>query len=112
MNLLMAVMEKRLGISLSGCDAYLNVAGGLRVTEPALDLPVVLAILSGYRPGSKTDNTSDTAKPDNHVAILFPKLLKLLFNLSQLNSPFIEKKNSSGMLNLLHTTAILISIQF
>ena len=49
MNLLMAVMEKRLGISLSGCDAYLNVAGGLRVTEPALDLPVVLAILSGYR---------------------------------------------------------------
>lgn len=47
-NLLLAVLEKRLGIGLSGCDAYVNVAGGMRVTEPALDLGVVLAILSGY----------------------------------------------------------------
>jgi DNA repair protein RadA len=49
MNLLLAVLEKRVGASLSGCDAYLNVAGGLRVTEPALDLPIMLAVLSGYR---------------------------------------------------------------
>ena len=49
MNLLLAVLEKRVGVSLSGCDAYLNVAGGLRVTEPALDLPIMLAMLSGYR---------------------------------------------------------------
>lgn len=48
-NLLLAVLEKRVGASLSGCDAYVNVAGGLRVTEPALDLPILLAVLSGYR---------------------------------------------------------------
>lgn len=48
-NLLMAVMEKRLGISLSGCDAYVNVAGGMRIVEPSLDLAIILALLSSYR---------------------------------------------------------------
>lgn len=48
-NLLMAVMEKRLGISLAGCDAYVNVAGGMKISEPGLDLAIVLAILSSYR---------------------------------------------------------------
>lgn len=48
-NLLMAVIEKRLGISLGDCDAYINVAGGLRINEPALDLAIVAAIISSYR---------------------------------------------------------------
>lgn len=48
-NLLMAVMEKRLGISLAGCDAYVNVAGGMKVTEPGIDLAIVLALLSSYK---------------------------------------------------------------
>ncbi len=48
-NLLMAVMEKRLGTDLAWCDAYLNVAGGMRVNEPALDLAIVIAILSSYK---------------------------------------------------------------
>ena len=48
-NLLMAVMEKRLGISMAECDAYVNVAGGMKVTEPALDLAIIVAILSIYR---------------------------------------------------------------
>lgn len=48
-NLLMAVLEKRAGIQLSDCDAYVNVAGGMRITEPALDLAVVTAILSSYK---------------------------------------------------------------
>lgn len=47
-NLLLAVLEKRLGIGLSGCDVYVNVAGGMRVTEPALDMGIALAVLSGY----------------------------------------------------------------
>ena len=47
MNLLLAVLEKRLGASLSDCDAYVNIAGGIKVTEPAIDLGIVLAILSG-----------------------------------------------------------------
>ena len=48
-TLLMAVLEKRLGISLAGCDAYVNVAGGMKVTEPSLDLAVILALLSSYQ---------------------------------------------------------------
>ncbi|MBO5352304.1 MAG: DNA repair protein RadA [Lachnospiraceae bacterium] len=48
-NLLMAVMEKRLGISMAGCDAYVNVAGGMRISEPGIDLAIVLALLSSYR---------------------------------------------------------------
>ena len=49
MNLLMAVLEKKAGLQLSGCDAYLNIAGGLKVSEPALDLGMVLAIVSSFR---------------------------------------------------------------
>ena len=48
-NLLMAVLEKRAGIQLSDCDAYVNVAGGMRITEPALDLAVSCAILSSHK---------------------------------------------------------------
>ncbi len=48
-NLLLAVLEKRLGIQLAFCDAYINVAGGMRINEPALDLAVVFAILSSYK---------------------------------------------------------------
>jgi len=48
-NLLMAVLEKRAGIQLSDCDAYVNVAGGIKITEPALDLAVISAILSSYK---------------------------------------------------------------
>ncbi len=45
-SLLMAVLEKRLGVQLSDCDAYINIAGGIRMNEPAVDLGIVLAVLS------------------------------------------------------------------
>lgn len=48
-NLLLAVIEKRLGFQLSSCDAYINVAGGMMIKEPALDLSIVTAILSSYK---------------------------------------------------------------
>ncbi len=48
-NLLMAVLEKRLGMSLSTCDAYVNIAGGIKMNEPAIDLGIVLAIVSSYK---------------------------------------------------------------
>lgn len=48
-NLLMAVLEKRAGIPLSSCDAYINIAGGIRMNEPAIDLGIVLAIVSSYK---------------------------------------------------------------
>ena len=48
-NLLMAVLEKRLGMQLSDCDAYVNIAGGIRMTEPAIDLGIVLALISSKK---------------------------------------------------------------
>ncbi len=58
-NLLMAVLEKRVGLKLAECDAYVNVAGGLKLNEPAADLGIVLAVVSSY------DNT---AIPEDVIA--------------------------------------------
>ena len=48
-NLLLAVLEKRSGVQLSSCDAYVNITGGIKIQEPAIDLGIVLAILSSFR---------------------------------------------------------------
>ncbi len=48
-SLLMAVLEKRVGLRLSQSDAYVNIAGGMRVSEPATDLAVVIAIISSFK---------------------------------------------------------------
>jgi DNA repair protein RadA/Sms len=47
--LLIAILEKRVGLHLHGEDVYLNIAGGIRVTEPAVDLGVATAIASSFR---------------------------------------------------------------
>lgn len=48
-NLLMAVLEKRLGVQMSDCDAYVNLAGGIRIMEPAIDLGIAMAIVSSFK---------------------------------------------------------------
>lgn len=48
-NLLMAVLEKRAGMHLSNSDAYINIAGGIKINEPAIDLGIVMAIVSSYK---------------------------------------------------------------
>lgn len=48
-NLLMAVLEKRLNLRLGACDAYVNIAGGIKMNEPAMDLGIVMALLSSYK---------------------------------------------------------------
>jgi DNA repair protein RadA/Sms len=48
-SLLLAVMEKRLGLHLSGQDVYVNVVGGMRIDEPAIDLGIVAAVASSLR---------------------------------------------------------------
>lgn len=47
--LLLAVLEKRGGLAIGGCDAYINVVGGLNLIEPSVDLAEILAIASSYR---------------------------------------------------------------
>ena len=46
LNMLLAVLEKRVGFKLAQKDVYLNIAGGLRVTDPAIDLSIIAAVLS------------------------------------------------------------------
>lgn len=48
-NLLMAVLEKRVGIQISNYDAYINIAGGIRVNDPSVDLAIVATIVSSFR---------------------------------------------------------------
>lgn len=48
-NLLMAVLEKRMGLPLFNYDAYVNIAGGIKMNEPAIDLGIILAIVSSYK---------------------------------------------------------------
>lgn len=49
LNLLMAVLEKRLNLQMADCDAYVNLAGGMRIAEPAIDLGVVMAAASSFK---------------------------------------------------------------
>ncbi len=48
-NLLMAVLEKRLNLQMSDCDAYVNLAGGMRIVEPAIDLGIAMAVVSSFK---------------------------------------------------------------
>ena len=57
-NLLMAVLEKKVGLRLAASDAYVNIAGGMKMTEPAIDLGICLAIVSSAK---------DIVIPDNVV---------------------------------------------
>lgn len=60
LNLLLAVLEKRFGYRFSGMDTYLNIVGGLKLDEPAADLAVALALVSGI---------TDKALPESVAAI-------------------------------------------
>ena len=56
-NLLMAVLERKAGLSLGSMDAYVNIAGGMKMTEPAADLAICLAIASSCRDFVIPDST-------------------------------------------------------
>ncbi|BCJ93463.1 DNA repair protein RadA [Anaerocolumna cellulosilytica] len=122
-NLLMAVVEKRLGIQMAGMDAYINVAGGMKINEPALDLAIVLAILSSYKNfplDSKTivfgeigltgevravnmieQRVQEASKMGFHLCIL-PQVNKETINLSAIpGMKVIGVKNIREILNLL-----------
>lgn len=57
LNLLMAVLEKRLNLQMSDCDAYVNLAGGMRIAEPAIDLGVAMAAASSFKNRAVDDKT-------------------------------------------------------
>ena len=56
-KLLMAVLEKRLGMQIGDCDAYVNIAGGMKINEPAIDLGLIMAIVSSFKNRPVDDRT-------------------------------------------------------
>ena len=49
MNILLAVLEKRVGMQIQNQDVYINIVGGIKINEPSMDLGVVLAVASGFK---------------------------------------------------------------
>jgi DNA repair protein RadA/Sms len=58
LSLLLAVLEKRAGLSLAGDDVYVNIAGGMTIDEPAADLSVVAAVASSVRNRGLSESTA------------------------------------------------------
>ena len=107
-NLLMAVIEKRLGMALGDWDAYVNIAGGIRMSEPAIDLAVVLAVLSSKKDiplGEKTIAFGEVGLSGEIRAVSMTKqrvqeAKKLGFKrciLPQVSLDGLEDKDTKGM---------------
>lgn len=79
--MLLAVLEKRGGLRVGGCDAYINVIGGLTIEEPGADMATILALASGYR---------DRPVDDALVAIGEVGLTGELRNVTQMNLRIAE----------------------
>ena len=62
LNMLLAILEKRGGFQLSNKDVFLNLAGGIKVSDPALDLAVIAAIISSYKDEEISNNTAFCAE--------------------------------------------------
>lgn len=62
LNMLLAILEKRGGFQLSNKDVFLNLAGGIKVSDPALDLAVLAAIISSYKDEEISNNTAFCAE--------------------------------------------------
>ena len=107
MNMLLAVLEKRAGFHLSAKDVFLNMAGGLRVSDPACDLAVVCAILSSNFDISISQKIcfagevglSGEIRPVSQVERRIAEAEKLGFEaiyISSYNKPSVEKKSNSS----------------
>lgn len=79
--LLLAVLEKRGGLRIGGCDSYINVIGGLYINEPAADLATVLAIASSWR---------DVPIPDDLAAVGEVGLTGELRSITQIDQRLLE----------------------
>ena len=79
--MLMAILEKRAGMHLSSHDVYINVVGGLKMVEPAIDLAVILSLASGFK---------NRPLPDDLVAVGEVGLTGEIRSVSYLESRIIE----------------------
>jgi len=112
LNMLLAVLEKRVGFKLSTKDVFLNIAGGLKVTDPAIDLAVICAVLSSdvdkqipvgtcftgevglsgeIRPTSRIEQRVSEAEKLGFTRIFIPKLKKQNLNNLKIEVVEVEK---------------------
>ena len=108
-NLLMAVIEKRCSLTMSRYDAYINIAGGLRINEPALDLSVILSLVSSLKNRTISEKTvifGEVGLSGEVRAVSMPEIrireaMKLGFEVCILPAVSLEKISFKGKIKLI-----------
>jgi DNA repair protein RadA/Sms len=96
--LLLAVMEKRLGLHFTGHDVYVNVVGGLRIDEPTVDVGIVCAVLSSFRETGLDSRLAvmgevglgGEVRPVQHADLRIREAMKLGFTRCVVPAPNLE----------------------
>lgn len=119
-NLLMAVLEKRCHYEMSRYDAYVNIAGGMKMNEPALDLAIILALVSSYkdRPvSSKTIIFGEVGLSGEIRAVSMAEqrvneAMKLGFDTVMLPKVCLDKMKKTGKIKLIGVSNVREAIGF
>ena len=108
-NLLMAVIEKRCALAMSRYDAYINIAGGLRINEPALDLSIIMSLISSMKNRAIDEKTvifGEVGLSGEVRAVSMPEIrireaMKLGFEVCILPKVSLEKISFKGNIKLI-----------
>ncbi|RKW55785.1 MAG: DNA repair protein RadA, partial [Lachnospiraceae bacterium] len=108
-NLLMAVIEKRCALAMSRYDAYINIAGGLRINEPALDLSIIMSLVSSMKNKAIDEKTvifGEVGLSGEVRAVSMPEIrireaMKLGFEVCILPKVSLEKISFKGNIKLI-----------
>jgi DNA repair protein RadA/Sms len=121
-SVLVAMLEKRLGIQMGGCDIYVNTAGGIEIEEPGADLGIFAAILSSMRNRSLPGDTailgelslSGDVRPISHAHLRVREIAAMGFRQCVLpagNLPLIEPVEGVDLIPI-HTVAQVSELLF
>lgn len=113
-NLLTAVIEKRCRLQMSRYDVYVNIAGGMRMNDPALDLPIIISVISSLRDRAIDDKTvifgevglSGEVRAVNTVQQRVNEAVKLGFTRAILPKSSIRKLEKTGEIELIGVESI------
>ena len=105
----MAVIEKRCAIAMSRYDAYINIAGGLRINEPALDLSIIMSLISSMKNRTIDEKTvifGEVGLSGEVRAVSMPEIrireaMKLGFEVCILPKVSLEKISFKGNIKLI-----------
>ena len=113
-NLLMAVIEKRCALAMSRYDAYINIAGGLKINEPALDLSIIMSLISSMKNRAIDEKTvifGEVGLSGEVRAVSMPEIrireaMKLGFEVCILPKVSLEKISFKGNIKLIGVSNI------